>query len=865
MINLIEPIRQWRQPRWLPVLYNGFLAGGALFTLFSILGSQSESRKAFLLGYSLERVLLGSGLLILFLFFTALTVKLVRQPEWSRHVWGGVFERNKVPAVLAGIAGVVFLTCWIILFWPSYRFAGNLAGYVSQLRAVIVWLAVVGAATMLLILFERGKESFKGIILMNRTAVWAGILIFGLSIFMGALVIFTGLGILHAGDYWYGTGVPVLGLQILFALTVGIFVMWIDGRAASGETKITEWLICFAIFFVTAWLWAREPLRPNFFMPDTVKNVLYPYSDSATFDIGSQFALIGQGLFNNQFFDRALYSALLTYLHILFGQDFEQLLTAQAVVYAVFPVIVYLLVKELHSRALGLSAAILITLRGVNSLVSATWIDLASPKMILTDFPTAIGIGLVILFVLKWIKEPARIDLAAWAGGMIGLTLMLRIHVLLLVPFIILYVFLFGARLRWSYRVIGSLVMIFGMLAATMPWDIRNRSTGLPMFYMYYARIQLILEARYGIHEDTHLPPAPSMSSDIRNSRGRIALQKLPETQGLHRFEMGECSNLVCSFANHFFHNLITSVLFLPTSPIFHDLWNIIKEGAPFWRADWRGGGVGFSEGIFISINLALISLGVGAAWERNRFIGILPVAVFLVYIMSNALVLTSGGRYITPVDWILCVYYMAGLLQLAAWVMRKAGAGFMFQNLALEKKAESSFRYSGIISAFVLIFAVGALVPLSEMSFERRYQASSADETLAMLEQKGLLEQAGFSRDDLSTFLTDPQADMLVGRLLYPRFYRAGQGEMDRHYPYVVLEYSRLVFLTIGPFPAGQQSVIIAGDKPNYELQAADVVVVGCKNELHLDGLVFFVLNEPGHIYQRWPQSELKCPLEIP
>lgn len=858
---------RWREPHIQPVLYAIFLAIGALITLVSALSSRSEEKRAFLFGYSIEKILLGAGLLLLFLLLIALIVKLVRQPDWSRRLWQKIFKNETMSVMVSWGAAVVFIISWIALFLPFYR-VGKLAGYISQLEPVIVWLAVVSAATMLWVMSGRGKESIWSIILKNKTAVWMAVIIFGLFIFAGGFIFVTGIGVRHPEDYWYGTGVPVLGLQILFALLAGVFLNWLEPAWKARFPFKIDMLICIALWLVTAWLWAREPILPNYFMPDTAGNIMYPYSDSATFDTASQYALIGQGLFNSQFFDRSLYSALLTYLHILFGQNYGQILTAQAVLYAVFPFIIYLLGKELHSRALGVSAAVLILLRGVNSLVSATWVDLASPKMILTDFPTAIGIALFILFVIKWLKEPHKAHLAIWAGGLLGMTLMLRIHVLLLLPFAVAYIILAGWKFRWNYRIVASLALMIGMVAATTPWDIRNYSNGLPMFYMYYARIQSVIQHRYGIEGDSYVPPSqPSATVEIRNTHARVSSVELSQGRTMFSLDAGECESRVCVISNHVMHNLITSVLFLPTSLEFHDLWNIIKEGPPFWRANWKGEGIGIFEGVLLAVNLALISLGVGAAWERNKLLGLLPVVIYLAYILSNALALTSGGRYITPVDWIICIYYMAGLFQVVSWVLRR-GALYVEDRQAdgeTNEPAAFSIKYSNVVSTLVIVFLLGSLIPMAEMPFERRYKVNSVDEVLAMLEQKGMFENRGIERETVSTFLTDPQAQVLVGRLLYPRYYESGDGEADRHYPYVHLDYPRNVFLVVGPLDVTPQSVIIAGDRSEFITHAADVVVVGCRNELNLDGLAVFVLSEPGYVYFRSPQPEWKCPLLDP
>ena len=860
-------INRWRQPHLLPAIYAAFLSLGALFTLLSVLRSKSESENAFFLGYSLEKMVLGAGLLFFLLVFLSLTVKLIRQPEWSRHVWEFVFLNRSASTVLLWIAFAVFIICWIVLFLPFYRLAG-MAGYVSQLRSVIVWLAVVGAVTMLLVILESGKESIASTIPGGWQVAWASLVILLLFILVGGLVVSTGLGLQHPGDYWYASGVPVLGLQILLALAAGAFLLWMEPRWGGRPSYLLDVLMCLGIWLVTAWLWAREPLQPNFFMPDTLDNLMYPYSDSATFDVGSQFALIGQGIFNGQYFDRALYIALLTYLHMLFGQNLDLMMTAQAVIFAVFPVVMYLIGREVHSRALGVSVAVLIILRGLNSLVASKWIDLASPKMILTDFATAIGVAVFVFLVLKWFREPSKWHLAVWTGGALGLTIMLRTHALLLLPVLIFYLWI-KFRPQWKVAALGTVLLIFGMLVSTTPWDLRNRPNGIPMFYVYYYRIEEVLRARYGVQGSIPDAQPPELAS-VHNSRAQVQTGNLTRQRIAGLAAADYCDSSLCRIVNHFFHNFITSFLFLPTSFVFDDLWNTIKLSTPYWKNSWLGEGIGFSTGIFLFINMALISLGFGAMWVRNRIASLIPVSFFLTYIFSNALAFTSGGRYIVPVDWILGLYYMAGLLQLAIWALKLAGWQTSPEILSFgleEKLPKLQFpaRFSGVASAFVIVFAIGSLIPLSETPFERRYPTRSEDEILTLLEQKGMFGQTSFDRQDLIAFLSDPQADILVGRLLYPRYYPAGMGEMDRHYPYRPLDFSRHVFMVIGPFGNGRQSVIIEGDKSDFITHAADVVVVGCKNELNLDGLVVFELSDPSHVYVRSPEPEWKCPLPLP
>lgn len=62
-----------------------------------------------------------------------------------------------------------------------------------------------------------------------------------------------------------------------------------------GLLSFLDVLICLGLWLVTAWLWGRKPVFAQISSCQILSIILmYPYSDSATFDIGSQFALIGR-------------------------------------------------------------------------------------------------------------------------------------------------------------------------------------------------------------------------------------------------------------------------------------------------------------------------------------------------------------------------------------------------------------------------------------------------------------------------------------------------------------------------------------------------------------------------------------------
>ena len=333
------------------------------------------------------------------------------------------------------------------------------------------------------------------------------------------------------------------------------------------------------------------------------------------------------------------------------------------------------------------------------------------------------------------------------------------------------------------------------------------------------------------------------------------------------------CEGQLCKITNRFFYNLIAAFLFLPSSFVLDGLWNTVKEGAPYWQIAWKGSGINFIQWLFIVINLGFVSLGIGVAWSKQKWLGVLPLILFLTYMASNALAFTSAGRYVAPTDWIICLYYVLGIFQVVLWLMRQSSIvpkGADQVQVKNEARGLTSMQYRGAVSALILILGVGSLVPLAEMPFEKRYEIKESQQIFSELQEKGLIEQSGFSKDELSEFLLQPNAMWIEGRAMYPRYYLSGDGEPDRSTYYRFLDYSRLVFTVIGPYAIEAQGVVIAGDRPNFPVHTSDVIVMGCWNTTYyapfIDAIVVFVTsNEGNYIYLRSPEHPLQCPLQEP
>jgi len=842
-------------------IYSSFIALVASFILSGMLLSPSEPGSALFLGLSLPRLILALGLLIALIFFVSISIKSFKDREWAEGTLEQWFGGSRISKRISWLAGIGFGLGWIGCFLPFYR-AGILAVHWARLRPAMVFILLASAATLITIFVKQSNFTIQDS-KISKTFKLSLVLFFVSILFIG-IMLYSGFGVSAAEDYWYGAGVPLLASQLIAVILGGIFFLQIEKKWQFQRSDLIFFLL---IYVVTAILWAREPLQKSFLFigPYAPNRVLYPFADAALFDTASQFALIGQHFlfYNVQFFERALYVSFLVYLHSLVGQDYGQLMALQAAIFAVFPALVYLVGRSLNIRAIGFAAALIAMLRGANSIAASNMIDMANPKMMLTDFPTAIGIILIVLLTMEWLKNPPqKWHYAVWVGGIIGLTIMLRTNTLLLLLFIPFY-----AILRylpdWKNWLVSSFLLMLAVLAVTLPWELRNQSLGGQPYSSIFTKLQNVIQQRY-------TPPSgPDSSLPQRQILSFVSFKQLQALTSLYQKAdftqtAKPCDQISCFVANHFLHNILTSILVLPTSPVLDDLRHTVRESFPYWDPKWNGIFTLPSLRLF-ALNVFFITLGISITWRQWRLIGMTPLAIFMFYNVSNGFARTSGGRYIVPIDWIVTIYFLIGVFQLIVICANSLGFQWSLFSKSPEPNRNGQIFFAGsswfrIVVALAILFGVGTLVPLAERLHASRYQ--NVDISKALGEHEIQISNAGLSLQEINAFLQNPNAEISIGRALYPRYYIENEGEVH-FYPVVVMGFPRTTFTLIGP--KGEQGIVLPGDKPRYFPQGVDTIVLGCKERFYVDALAVIILDEKGAIYTRSPESSLQCPLKQP
>jgi len=848
-----------KEPWNLLFVYSSFIALLAVFLQGGMLLSPSEPGSALFLGLSLPRLVLALGLLIAFIFFASIAIKSFKDQEWAQRTLEQWFGGSRIGKGITWLAGIGFGLGWIGCFLPFYR-AGMLAVHWARIRPAMVFILLTSIATLIIIFIQRSNFTIQDSKISKTFKL--SLALFLLSMLLIGIMLYSGFGVSAAEDYWYGAGVPILASQLIAAILGGILFLQIEKR---WQFRRTDLIVFLLIYAVTAALWAREPLQKSFLFigPYAPNRVLYPFADAALFDTASQFALIGQHFlfYNVQFFERALYISFLVYLHSLVGQDYGQLMAAQAAIFAIFPALVYLVGRSLNIRAIGFTAAIIAMLRGINSIAASNMIDMANPKMMLTDFPTAIGMVLIVLLTVEWLKRPQqKWFYAVWIGGIIGLTVMLRTNSLVLLFFIPLYAF-FKFLPKWKTWLVSSFLLFFAVFAVTLPWELRNQSLGGQLYSSIFAKFQNVIQQRYAPPSgpDSFLPQEQSLSF--------VSFKQLQAFAALSEGDLGQakkpCDKVTCFVPNHFLHNILTSILVLPTSPILDDLRHTVRESFPYWDPRWKGTFT-IPSLLLFALNIFFITLGIIVAWKQWQFVGLSPLAIFMFYDLSNGFARTSGGRYIVPIDWIVTIYFLIGVFQVITFAANALGFKWPFFTEYVEQKpSKQNFTANDLSKTVVILailFGVGALIPLAETLHENRYQ--NFDISKALREHETQISSAGLNLEEINTFLQNPNAEISVGRALYPRYYIENEGEVH-FYPVVVMGFPRTTFTLIGP--KGEQGILLPGDKPRYFPHAVDAIVLGCKEQFYVDALAVIILDEKGSIYTRSPASSFECPLKQP
>lgn len=680
--------------------------------------------------------------------------------------WKVLYQRG-LPPVIAGTVLCLGLTGWIL--------AASRESVRETLRK------------------DRGKLLTTGILLLIGTAA-------------AVLISRTRLGLEKENAFYGKPTVPLLEWHILLAFAVCLGWFIVSRFTKSGIPSAALRLLPLLIWLCAVTVWTAIPNQNGFFSPaGRAPNFeTYPFSDGSFYGHYARAAAAGMGLKGNDIPPRPLYIAFLTFLHLLSDNQYDRIIFLQTLVLGLLPVFVYLCGRDLHSAEAGLSAAMLVILRETHAILSAPFgHNISTTKYFFSDIPAAMVCSAMVWLIIRWQKqsrEPSKAARTAFAAGCaLGAMALIRTQslcLLLLLPFPLI------PALRRNFRQGLKQLLLFAaaLLCCIAPWLLRSyRITG--QFVFDHPMTQTAEMARSYNFDGADLSQLPGENDGAYTQRMTAFIA---EMAGKHFPEIARFVTV------HFLNSEISGFRLFPLRDRLNGTEELLKSSEPFWElldsADLNGYNL-----VFFGLGFLVWALGIAACAQRSPHAGFIPLTAILVFNFSTALGRYSAGRYLIPTDWIMMLYFAAGLTDLLHTLFQACGGTAV-------RTAPQCDRSPSYIGTLICILLIAAAIPAADRLIPQTFTQDDPETVKAMT---GPIRMECPAEDQF----------YLHAIAVYPRWYGPGEGEPESaKQGYGVTDHGRLIFLTLAPGSFGTIEMPL-DEPPAYLPDGTEVRFSGCLN----------------------------------
>jgi hypothetical protein len=457
--------------------------------------------------------------------------------------------------------------------------------------------------------------------------------------------------------------------------------------------------------------------------------------------------------------------------------------------------------------------------------------------MLLVDLPTLLLILAACFFTARWLQRRTVHD-AVLAGGVSGLLLLLRTQAAVIIPVAsLLAVLVLGPRRRTAYLQWAA----FAAAAAltVLPWLTHNYVVN-GQFSMEAAFQYRIIASQYQYTGNLDIGNVDLEGKSLAGTLLTFALRD-------PRFVFGFIAN----------HALATQVGGILALPLIHQYNGILADVNLYWM-DWDGGLSPANMGLVV-IYLLLIGLGLGSAWARLGWAGLVPLGFSLAYSLANGVARFSGWRYDLPADWVAYFYLAVGIAELLTILTSLFGLRRPKPHQKADESSKQPRSSKPIVARLAAFFLIGLLPWSAALIAAPRYDRNNADDLAVRLLTAAGVSDIGIDGADITAFREAPGAVLEIGRTLYPRFFTRGNGLASAHpWPsYAPRDFPRLGFLLLNG--SRHDVVLPIKDVPRDFEHGADAIVLGCLAEDYIQARVV-LLEGSGIAYQGVPLAE-PCP----
>jgi len=745
-----------------------------------------------------------------------------------------------IPAIWLGLLIVSFLSPeslgrWWALFvriCPVFRLFFLI---VSELW--ILWLYLTRRDS-----FSFDKDS--------KQAVLAGAIFAACFLVITLLIVFTGKGIGLGTQFWGKSGVPILHWQWLLSWSVMLFWVWMEGHV---KNRLPAWqkdLAIFLLLWVAAFcIWQNVPgITSRYVTAAYPPNYAhYPYSDAAEYAIQAEAIRVGNG-FPYGFIDKPLHLSFLSVLSWLAASDYSRMIWLQVGFLALMPGLIYLLGLRIASRPAGLLAGLAVLFMQANNLAVANRIQATNVKMAMSESLTAFSLILFCLTLVHWWSKPdEKLLRPALAGAVLGLAGLVRLNVLIIIPFVlIVYLIAYG----WKRRVTWTAAAVFMVfcLVPLVPWGIRNQIVlNNPLSSYLSKTVGVVFKERFLPILRKTPEPVPATNP--------VAEQTEKDIPPADHAGMGGLLNDVLHTG---MHNLVTISLVLPASASHTSLDETMR--LPYWDQEWDGT---FAPGgqVVLTVSLLLVAAGLAFAWKRSKIVSLIPMIVLLPYLLANGLSLVSGGRYIHPVDWVLPLYFAMGVTGLMIWISGKKLDDSVAAGLVAEQR-QTFISGVGLVGV-ILLSCVPAVLSLA---IPKMFLPTSNADVLSELRSMNISWPENISPAKLEEFSQQKDATIKSGLAVFPRWMKSGESDTaGAGSAYSGLPFDHLSFSVISDDTFPFDAVLPVNTPVQYLPNGTEVTIVGCKTKAYFDAILVVLRTDDPVVYARPDVTNFTCPLPVP
>jgi len=855
------------------IIYFGFSALSGIIALILLKKIAPESSSIVLFGLSTPRLMIAGFILCVSIFFFYFAIAPIMNPnQWlSRIESSCTFINRKTNWSLA-----LFISIFTLI---STLFFLTLISEISEpfvyaifvrLAPVASWLLGLSIISLILLLILKyvttgfGRIN-KGLILLIAVFVCLGV-VFPLWVWIVRPLIPE----VSPRTGWNNLGVPVVEFQLLISWLAGILMLYVIqkinhcqiciNKSARVSNRKFDLILCIVLWIIAVVLWQSIQITPSWFVTERLypNYENYPASDARVYDAVAQNALVGGGLqfVGTPFLRRPIHGLYLIILHSLAGQDYDCIVFLQIMLLALFPVFIYLLVKNMANRVAGVMASVFIILREANSIALAGSITASHVKLLMVDLVTAFFVLVLTFLVFLWYRNlHTGLAWSIASGGMLGVLGLLRIETfsfcLPIIVFFALSIFLEKIPFKLWFQ--QFLLFCLGTFLVVLPWVWRNWDlTGL-LFIDAPGYRNLIMQQRFTPPPDTPLTLENSGGDTFQTIGHKVLSAPLvliqtpapPPVLAPTRPDSAP-SNLLPYFFAHLINNQLQTYLIFPSTFRGLDslagfighrdvdkLWkeccslNNYVRRMPYWHR-WDGKFLNQSI-IPIFINMVILSVGISQSWKQRRFIGLFPLSISLTYLTVHAIFRNSGGRYILPVDWITIVYFSIGLMASTVGTIglfkEDVQIDLAPQDILPLIKSPGKKITLKLFLIGTLLLCIGCAMPIFERTSMNLFPDTRKKEMLEKLMQSNLLLDT--DRSNLENFLASGGVTW-AGRLIYPQYFSAGYGAPGQETGSLSpAPYPRLVFYLAGRY--GADLALPVSEKPPKIENTVEAIVVLC------------------------------------